>query len=139
MSQQIVTEAKIFFQNLIKTTGTYFLSDYVEDVRDYVGETEANDLCLKRDALRSLCNEHGIDFHNISCQVASEFMKSEDNNERICDVTGEKMSEGWVVNDFINGELYFKYEKDAKAWCIENGYADLQQAYYEDVIYWTEW
>lgn len=46
------------------------------------------------------------------------------------------MTEGWVVND---GELYFKYENDAKAWCITNGYVDLETAFEDDVIYWTEW
>ena len=46
------------------------------------------------------------------------------------------MREGWVVND---GELYFKYEKDALAWCIANEYEDIQSAYNDDVIYWTEW
>lgn len=55
---------------------------------------------------------------------------------RKCDITGEGMNEGWVVND---GEMHFKYEADALQWCIENGYRDIDDAYSNDVIYWTEW
>ena len=46
------------------------------------------------------------------------------------------MSSGWCVND---GELYFKYEKDAINWAVSNGYKDLQEAYDDEVIYWTDW
>lgn len=72
------------------------------------------------------------------CNVVSEtiIVESDDDSKRICSVTGEEMTEGWVAGD---GEEYFKYEKDAKAWCIENGYAGLQEGYDDDVIYWTEW
>ena len=55
---------------------------------------------------------------------------------RVCDVTNEGMNEGWVFGD---GEGYFKYEKDALEWAIANGYADLDEAYEDDAIYWTEW
>lgn len=72
------------------------------------------------------------------CNVMNEkiILESEDDNLRTCSVTDEEMTEGWVVND---GELYFKYEKDAINWCTENGYSGLQEAYDDDVIYWTEW
>lgn len=72
------------------------------------------------------------------CNVVGEtiIVESEDDSKRICSVTGEEMTEGWVVND---GELYFKYEKDALAWCISQEYEDIQSAYHDDVIYWTEW
>jgi len=55
------------------------------------------------------------------CNVVGEtiIVESEDDSKRICFVTGEEMTEGWVVND---GELYFKYEKDALAWCISQEY-----------------
>jgi len=63
---------------------------------------------------------------------------------RKCSVTGEGMDEGWVTT---NSDEYFKYEKDALAWCIKNGYADLTEAYEfdedlgeeEGAIYWTQW
>lgn len=72
------------------------------------------------------------------CNVVSETttIESEDDNKRFCSVTGEEMTEGWVVND---GELYFKYENDATDWCIANDYAGLQSGFDADVIYWTEW
>jgi hypothetical protein len=66
----------------------------------------------------------------------SEEVLSNDDNVRICSVTNEEMSEGWCVND---GEMYFKYEKDAVKWSTDNGYESLQDAYDNDVIYWTEW
>ena len=55
---------------------------------------------------------------------------------RSCSVTGEGMNEGWVGND---GEVYFKYGHDALQWCIDRGYRDVDDAYADDVIYWTDW
>lgn len=53
-----------------------------------------------------------------------------------CSITGEGMNEGWVAYD---GEMYFANEEDALDWCIENGYEDIQEAYDDEVIYWTDW
>lgn len=55
---------------------------------------------------------------------------------RKCSVTGEPMNEGWVVRD---GEEYIKYEKDAIKWATDNHYDDLEQAFEDEVIYWTQW
>jgi hypothetical protein len=55
---------------------------------------------------------------------------------RKCDVTGEGMNEGWVAYD---GEMYFANEGDALKWCVERGYKDIDEAYEDDVIYWTDW
>ena len=70
----------------------------------------------------------------------SASIETEEDNEdlevRICSVTGEEMSSGWCAND---GMEYFKYEKDAVQWCISNGYKNMQEAYDDDAIYWTEW
>jgi len=55
---------------------------------------------------------------------------------RKCSVTGEGMNEGWIAND---GQFYFKYKKDAIAWCKNNGYKSLNKAFSEDAIYWTAW
>ena len=54
---------------------------------------------------------------------------------RVCDITGEIMTEGWLADDSV----YLKYEKDALAWCIENGYESIDDAFECDAIYWTEW
>jgi hypothetical protein len=55
---------------------------------------------------------------------------------RQCDKTKEGMNEGWVVGD---GEAYYKYESDILARCKEAGYADLNEAYDDEFMYWTEW
>ena len=46
------------------------------------------------------------------------------------------MNEGWVGDD---GCFYFKYEHDANQWCISRGYRDIDDAYADDVCYYTEW
>jgi len=73
---QIVTDSRNFFWDLIDRTGTYFLSDYVEEIKDYVGEDEAKIICKKRDELFSVCKQHAVDFHRISCDVSNEFLHS---------------------------------------------------------------
>ena len=55
---------------------------------------------------------------------------------RSCSITGEGMNEGWVGND---GEVYFKYGHDALQWCIDRGYRDIDDAYADGIIYWTDW
>lgn len=55
---------------------------------------------------------------------------------RNCSITGEGMNQGWVGDD---GCFYFKYEKDAHKWCVSRGYRDIDDAYADDVIYYTEW
>jgi ADP-dependent phosphofructokinase/glucokinase len=76
--KQIKKDCKEFFENLIKRTDTYFLSDYVEDIVDYVGKKEANFLIKERNQLKKLCEENKIDFHKISCEVASQFMQMQE-------------------------------------------------------------
>jgi hypothetical protein len=56
----------------------------------------------------------------------------------ICSVTGEQMNEGWVTNLHGSQDFYFKYEKDALNWCIENGFSSLEEAFNvedEDEVY----
>ena len=55
---------------------------------------------------------------------------------RQCSVTNEGMNEGWVTT---NDGDYFKYEEDALAWCKENKWESIAEAYDDDAIYWTEW
>ena len=55
---------------------------------------------------------------------------------RKCDKTHEGMNDGWVVND---GEMYLKYENDVFLWAKQNGYDTLEEAFNDDVIYYTEW
>lgn len=55
---------------------------------------------------------------------------------RYCDVTHEGMWEGWCVND---GESYIKHEADALKCATDAGYKDIEQAYEDEFMYWTDW
>ena len=46
------------------------------------------------------------------------------------------MFEGWCVQD---GESYIKYESDALKCAKAAGYADLEEAYEDDFMYYTDW
>jgi hypothetical protein len=54
---------------------------------------------------------------------------------RICAITHKTLlDEGYVIN---NGELYLASEPLARAYCLGLGLT-LEQAYDEEIIYWTE-
>ena len=55
---------------------------------------------------------------------------------RQCSVTGEGMNEGWCFGD---GQDYAKYEAGALKLAKEYGYDNINDAYEDDVCYWTEW
>lgn len=55
---------------------------------------------------------------------------------RICNITNEVMTCGWVTNDC---DMYFKYKRDAIDWCRANGYQDLADAHSDGALYWTDW
>ena len=55
---------------------------------------------------------------------------------RYCSVTEEPMFEGWCVQD---GEYYFKYAPDALQCAKDAGYADLEEAYEDGFMYYTDW
>ncbi len=55
---------------------------------------------------------------------------------RYCDVTHEGMWEGWCIND---GESYIKHEADALKCATDAGYKDIEQAYEDEFMYWTDW
>lgn len=101
VTNHIVTESRNFFWNLIDLTGTYFLSDYVEDIKDYVGEDEARVLCQTRDALKSLCAKYHLDFHGISCDVSREFLA----NQKGGMTTNEVCQQLFEAGDWIQGML----------------------------------
>ena len=46
------------------------------------------------------------------------------------------MFEGWVVQD---GVWYIKNEADARKHAVDAGYNDLQEAYDNEYMYYTEW
>lgn len=53
-----------------------------------------------------------------------------------CDITGEGMNEGWIVGE---GDMYIKYESDAIKYCKDTFNMTLQEAYDNELMYWTEW
>ena len=55
---------------------------------------------------------------------------------RHCSVTREPMFEGWCVQD---GESYIKYASDALECAKAAGYADLEEAYEDEFMYYTDW
>lgn len=55
---------------------------------------------------------------------------------RKCDVTGEGMNNGWV---FCDGEKYAKNESDAISVALEYGCESLNEAYENEICYWTMW
>tara|TARA_Y100001938_G_C7937306_1_gene352458 strand:+ start:117 stop:401 length:285 start_codon:yes stop_codon:yes gene_type:complete len=64
---------------------------------------------------------------------------------RVCDITGEGMNEGYVLED---GTCIIKYEKDLIKELRDMGDEEynnasdefiLKEAYENEVYYWTEW
>jgi len=55
---------------------------------------------------------------------------------RQCTATNIGMNSGWVIND---GKEYYSTEKLALKRCKELGYESIDEAYDDDVCYWTEW
>ena len=87
---------------------------------------------------KDLCQQLEIttDISSIALTVhLSDTIDGED-DFRICTKTGEKMLSGWCVND---GDEYYKNMNDANQRCIEAGYKDMQQAFDDGFMYWTEW
>lgn len=54
---------------------------------------------------------------------------------RKCSVTGEGMNEGFIIND----DFYAKNEELALEEVKKRGYASLQEAYDEEICFFTEW
>lgn len=100
-SNQLVTDCRNFFWSLVDKSDTYFLSDCVEEIKDYVGEEAAKELCNKRDELLARCKENAINFHSISCDVCNEFL----HNKRGGMTTTEVCDELFGISEWIQGML----------------------------------
>jgi len=76
--KQTEKEAIEFFEKLIELSGTYFLSDYMDDFGEWpegsISREEHKVLVKRRDILSQECMEWSIDFHRISCEVAEKFL-----------------------------------------------------------------
>ena len=69
-------KVRAFFEKLTVMTGSYFLSDCVEEVEEYprVSKSVYKSIIKERDSLREACEEAGLDFHAISCDVGVDFL-----------------------------------------------------------------
>ena len=54
---------------------------------------------------------------------------------RYCSITHQPMFDGWVTTNYI----YIKTEGDAIQYAKERGYANLQEAFDDDYMYYTDW
>jgi hypothetical protein len=104
ITNQLVTDCRNFFWDLIDRTGTYFLSDYVEEIIDYVGEEECREICAKRDELFSVCKQHAVDFHGISCDVSNEFLHSQRGGMTPKEVCDELLGAGDLIEGMLTHE-----------------------------------
>lgn len=55
---------------------------------------------------------------------------------RYCSLTHQPMFEGWCIAD---GAMYIKHMNDANAHAVGAGYANLEEAYEDDYMYFTDW
>lgn len=70
-----------------------------------------------------------------AADILSDWGEYKSNPKRICSATGERMTYGWVWDD---GEAYFRYEQDAVKKCLDSGYVNLEAAFEDGRIYWTQ-
>ena len=83
------------------------------------------------------------DENDFKCSMFIEYPEPEYNPKegdrfaRKCSITGEGMNDGWFVVD--ESDDYFKYEKDILKICIDAGYENLEDAYEDDFMYYTDW
>jgi len=55
---------------------------------------------------------------------------------RYCSITRQPMFAGWCV---LDGDMFIKDERDAIKHVQDVGYYDLEDAYEDEYIYYTEW
>lgn len=85
---ELKAEAVEFFNGLIELTGTYFLSDYVEDVKEYLGESSGEAIVKQRDDLKKRLDIVGLSLHNISQEVAEKSLEEDGIDSRRGDFKG---------------------------------------------------
>jgi len=78
---ETTVKAYEFFNGVIDITGTYFLSDYLEnELSNYFDESDHMELFELLDRytyLKADCIDNDVDIHGISCEVAELFLKSQ--------------------------------------------------------------
>jgi hypothetical protein len=103
---QFTTEVKKFYRDVFDQCDTYFLSDYLEDEIDgYVGD-KAEGICIQHMSFRIIADALDVDIHNISQEVAQDFLKTCELNRVIARVRKEIANPGaYSMTDVLNDLL----------------------------------
>ncbi len=70
--QAVKAKTEAFFRELIEESGTYYLSDCVEEFTESMSEKGGAEYIRRRDGLKFECEQVGLDIHEISCRIADE-------------------------------------------------------------------
>lgn len=103
---EFTTEAENFYRDIFNRCDTHFLSDYLEDEIDgYIGD-DADGLIIKHMSLRIIADAIDVDLHNISQEIASEFLSSP--LERVINKVKKEIANpgSYKMTDVLNDLLY---------------------------------
>ena len=106
---QFTTDVKRFYRDVFDRCDTYFLSDCLEDEIDgdvcYVGD-DAEGICIQHMSFRIIAEAIGVDIHNISQEVAQEFLNASEIERIIARVRKEIANPGaYSLTDVLNDLL----------------------------------
>lgn len=103
---QFTTDVKRFYRNVFDRCDTYFLSDYLEyEIDDHVGD-DAEGICIQHMSFRIIAEAIGVDIHNISQEVAQEFLNASELERIIARVRKEISNPGaYSMTDVLNDLL----------------------------------
>jgi hypothetical protein len=103
---QFTTDVKRFYRNVFNRCDTYFLSDCLEDEIDgYVGD-DAEGICIQHMSFRIIADALDVDIHNISQEVAQEFLNASELERIIARVRKEIANPGaYSMTDVLNDLL----------------------------------
>lgn len=103
---QFTTEVKLFYRDVFNRCDTYFLSDCLEyEIDDYVGD-EAEGICIQHMSFRIIADALDVDIHNISQEVAQEFLNASELERIIARVRKEIANPGaYSMTDVLNDLL----------------------------------
>ena len=79
--QQVKAKTEAFFRELIEESGTYYLSDCVEEFTETMTEKDAAQFIRRRNGLKFECEQVGLNIHQISCDIATDYMKPIEDDE----------------------------------------------------------
>jgi hypothetical protein len=96
-TDRVYEEATDYFYSINTRYNTYSLSDCVDELAEVLSEEEGFKLISERNRLKLLCDNFGIDFHQISCSVGREFLDAEEAKEQLEEVVRKAEDAFWQV------------------------------------------